>query len=66
MAKIQKKQTWGGGRPGAGRKDPVTKRRVNFTIDEAIARQLDQEANKSRLVEKLLVEHYANPLRNAP
>ncbi|WP_149698174.1 hypothetical protein [Chitinophaga sp. CF418] len=50
----------GGARPGAGRKDLPTKRRMNFTIDNGIADLLDKEPNKSALVESLLGIYYAS------
>ena len=53
-----KKQTRGGARPGAGRKDPVTKKRMNFTIDLQLAALLEKEVNKTAVVESALRNHY--------
>ena len=48
----------GGARPGAGRKDPVTKRRMNFSVDIELADKLKQEPNQSATVEEALRKHY--------
>jgi hypothetical protein len=52
------KSTRGGARPGAGRKDPVTKKRMNFTIDLHLVALLEKEKNKTAVVEAALRSHY--------
>jgi hypothetical protein len=55
---VKKKETHGGARPGAGRKDPVTKKRMIFTIDLQLAELLEKETNKSATVETALKVYY--------
>lgn len=61
MSKLEKHR--GGSRKGAGRKDPVTKKRVNFTLSFEVVSHLSQEGNQSALVESLLRKHYRMPNR---
>ena len=53
-----KKPSRGGARPGAGRKDPITKKRMNFTIDLQLAALLEKEKNKTAVVETALKTYY--------
>ena len=55
---MQTKNKQGGARRGAGRKDPVTKKRMNFTIDLQLAQLLDKEKNKTAVVETALKNYY--------
>jgi hypothetical protein len=60
MPNVNKKLSRGGARPGAGRKDPATKKRMNFTIDVELAARLKREANQSATVEAALRAYYKN------
>jgi hypothetical protein len=55
---LEKKSLRGGARPGAGRKGPVTKKRMIFTINLVLAELLEKEANRSATVEAALKAHY--------
>lgn len=58
MKEKKDKPTRGGARPGAGRKSPPTKKRMNFTIDLDLAARLEGEVNKTEVVEQALRKHY--------
>jgi hypothetical protein len=60
---MKKKDNHGGARLGAGSKAPITKRRVNHTIDIGLADLLKTEANQSALIETLLRKHYKDLLK---
>jgi hypothetical protein len=51
----------GGIRPGAGRKLPPKKKRMNFTIDLQLAALLEKEPNKTAVVEAALKAYYKAP-----
>lgn len=54
----EKKSTHGGARPGSGRKDPVTKKGISFSLSVEVVTKVKEEKMPSALVEKLLREHY--------
>lgn len=58
MAKEKPKSAHGGARAGAGRKDPQTKKRMNFTIALDLVAKLEAEPNKSEVVDKALRMYY--------
>lgn len=48
----------GGARPGAGRKCPKTKYRINFTLSQSIIARLRKEDNMSETVELALSRYF--------
>lgn len=55
---MQKKITHGGARPGAGRKGPVTKKGISFSLSVEVVTKVRGEKMPSALAEKLFREHY--------
>lgn len=55
---MEKKLTHGGARPGAGRKDLVTKKGISFSLSVEVVTKVKDEKAPSALVEKLLRKHY--------